>query len=131
LIKDRDYIINEMKKLDKTEVEQAQSMLQMPCLLTWVSQVFCCAVLLYEMKTNANDYIQYPTQLIVLLRFACGAVLHNYQSSEIVSGLTNMKFTINHAYRFSSLTMTFCCGLMQTTSGILIEITNLFVILNS
>jgi hypothetical protein len=48
-----------------------------------------------------------------------------------MSGLTNMKFGINHQYRFRSLSRAFLAGLLQAISATVIEWTNLLCILTS
>jgi hypothetical protein len=93
--------------------------------------MFCCVALLAQMKKNILSDPFFPTTTVILIRFVCGLVLHSYQNVEIKAGLRNMKFAINHAYRFSNWYAAFASGFMQASIAFLIEVTNLLVILTS
>jgi hypothetical protein len=93
--------------------------------------MFCCAALIRQMITTVKDDPSYPKVMVVLIRFVCGLVLHSFENSEIMSGLRNMKFAINHSYRFTSWKSAFMSGFMQATSAFVIEASNMLVILTS
>lgn len=68
---------------------------------------------------------------IMMARFVCGVVLHINAQGELTSGLQNMKFALNHDFRFDSPYIVFLSGFMQATSIFVIEIVNFIVIMSS
>jgi hypothetical protein len=51
--------------------------------------------------------------------------------NELTSGLNNMKFSLNHSYRFEKAFIPFLAGFLQASSIFVIEIVNFIVILTS
>jgi hypothetical protein len=117
--------------MKNTIIPSASSLQMNQALLCWISQMFCCVALLAQMKKTIVSDPFFPTISVVLIRFICGLVLHSYQNIEIMSGMKNMKFAINHAYRFTNWYTAFASGFMQASVAFLIEVTNLLVILTS
>lgn len=82
--------------------------------------------------SNAPILSVYPnSQGLVIARFACGIILHMQLQNELVCGLKNMKFAINHHYRFDNPQVAFMAGFLQATSIFVIELVNFIVILTS
>lgn len=82
--------------------------------------------------TNNPEFGEFPKDYyIVFARFACGIALHKGVKKELDSGMQNMKFVLNHDYRFGSVGKAFLAGLMQVFSAMLIEVVNLLTILQS
>lgn len=102
-------------------------------LLCFSLQMTLCALLTYEMftPTGDNPIAQYPGSGVVVARFVCGVVLHMMLQGELISGLNNMKFALNHYYRFENPWMAYLAGFLQAVSIFVIEIVNFFVILTS
>jgi hypothetical protein len=95
-----------------------------------------CYLLILQMSTltddNSNAFAVFPANKgIVIARFACGIILHMQLQSEIQSGLNNMKFALNHSYRFDSPFLAFTAGFLQALSSVAIEVINFIVILTS
>jgi hypothetical protein len=65
----------------------------------------------------------------VIARFLCGMILHMQLLYELCSGMNNMKFALNHDYRFESPIFAWLAGFMQAFSIFVIESVNFFVIL--
>jgi hypothetical protein len=51
--------------------------------------------------------------------------------NELISGLNNMKFALNHFYRFEKPKIAFFAGFLQASAIFMIEIVNFIVILTS
>ena len=47
----------------------------------------------------------------LILRFVCGFVLHIYLSTEILQGFSNIKFSVNHPWKFERKLLAFFSGL--------------------
>ena len=101
------------------------------CILCFVMQVMLCALLLHEVDVANNpEFGEFPKDYyIVFARFVCGIALHKGVKNEIFSGMQNMKFVLNHDYRFDSVGYAFLAGLMQVFCSMLIEVVNLLTIL--
>jgi hypothetical protein len=105
-------------------------------LLCWLVQMSLCGLLVYEMVSTDShgDYIlaNYPgSAAIVLARFSCGIILHMQLQGELVAGMRNMKFALNHYYRFDRVFVAWSAGFMQAVSIFVIEIVNFIVILQA
>jgi len=105
-------------------------------LLCWLVQMSLCGLLVYEMVSpdSHGDYIlaNYPdSAAIVLARFSCGIILHMQLQGELVAGMRNMKFALNHDYRFDRVFVAWSAGFMQAVSIFVIEIVNFIVILQA
>jgi hypothetical protein len=48
----------------------------------------------------------------VIARFACGIILHMQLQNELSSGINNMKFALNHFYRFENWHLAFLAGFL-------------------
>ena len=97
-----------------------------------------CILLAYEMTTMVDSntgkklLATFPTSpWIVVARFCCGVILHMQLLYELSSGMNNMKFALNHDYRFESPNYAFLAGFMQAFSIFMIEFVNFIVILTS
>lgn len=74
----------------------------------------------------------YPTSIwLVLARFICGIVLHMSLQDELFGGLNNMKFALNHHYRFTNYRFAYLSGILQASMIITVEIVNFFAIMKS
>lgn len=97
--------------------------------------VLLAASMLQSTTDEDDNVLQlsvYPTsQGLVIARFACGIILHMQLQNELVCGLKNMKFAINHFYRFDNPQIAFLAGFLQATSIFVIELVNFIVILTS
>ena len=61
----------------------------------------------------------------------CGFVLHIYLSSEILQGFNNIKYSVNHPWKFEKKIVAFFAGLSQVAVVIVIEITNFALVMTS
>jgi hypothetical protein len=50
--------------------------------------------------------------MIMFARFICATILHLSCVDEVHAGLTMMKFSVNHAYRFANPGFAFTSGLL-------------------
>ena len=61
----------------------------------------------------------------------CGFVLHIYLSSEILQGFNNIKYSVNHPWKFERKLVAFFAGFSQIVVVVVIEITNFALIMTS
>ena len=81
---------------------------------------------------NSGSLETFPSSAkLVIARFGCGVMLHMQLQNELDSGLKNMKFAMNHYYRFDRPDVAFLAGLLQAVSIFVIEFVNFIVIMTS
>jgi hypothetical protein len=68
---------------------------------------------------------------IVLTRFTCGLVFHIYVQAEIKQGFKNMKFALNHPWKFERPILAFMVGLWQILVVTIIELINFVLVVGS
>jgi len=85
----------------------------------------------YEIFNNCN----YTQQVIVLTnspmlfgRFICASILHMSLIDEVTSGLSFMKYSVNHPYKFNNFLLPWSVGFMQFVSAIGVETSNIGVL---
>ena len=71
-------------------------------------QLFSAGILLYELF---NFDMKPVSANIVLTRFVCGLVLHIYLQAEFKQGYKNMKYALNHPWKFEWPILAFFVGL--------------------
>lgn len=77
-------------------------------------------------KEKGEVYQTYPDNAsFTLVRFICGILLHAACQREFNQGITFMKFSLNHPYRFDNRGSAFISGLLQTTSVLVVESVNI------
>jgi len=64
----------------------------------------------------------------VFARFICATILHLSIVDEINTGIINMKYAVNHPYKFESVFFAWLAGFLQCSSCLLIELANIGVI---
>ena len=72
-----------------------------------------------------------PDAQTLIFRFMCGLVLHIYLSAEILQGFSNIKFSINHPWKFERRMLAFFSGLSQVIVVMVIEFTNYVLVMTS
>ena len=85
-------------------------------------------VLFYDTEvwyTYANSH------WVVFARFLCGIVLHVTLSGEFQQGLKNMKYAVNHDWKFESYQIAWLCGWMQAFNVIIVELVNFAALLTN
>ena len=68
---------------------------------------------------------------IVMTRFCCGLVFHIYVQAEFRQGFKNMKFAINHPWKFEWPNLAFFVGFLQTFVVFAIELINYILVVGS
>lgn len=68
---------------------------------------------------------------IVIARFICGVILHMKMQDELKTGLSIMKFSLNHHERFDQSYVAFMSGLLQACMIMVVETVNFLAILNA
>ena len=61
-------------------------------------------------------------------RFICATILHLSLVDEVNAGIINMKFAVNHPYKFESVFFAWLAGFLQCISGLTVELANIGVI---
>ena len=61
----------------------------------------------------------------------CGIVLHVSLSGELTQGLNNMKYSINHHWKFNNYKIAFLCGFMQAFNVFIVEFVNFTALLTN
>jgi len=76
------------------------------------TQLLVAFSLLSEISDKGWNWytIAFDAQTLIL-RFVCGFVLHIYLSPEILQGFSNIKFSVNHPWKFESNLLAFFAGL--------------------
>lgn len=76
-----------------------------------VTQLFSALALLGGLANSDYEWHLKPTSVwTVTMRFVCGFVLHIYLQSELLQGFTNMKFALNHPWKFENPKLAFLIG---------------------
>ena len=71
-----------------------------------------------------------PTETTtVATRFICAIVLHVYLQNEIMQGFINMKYALNHPWKFERPYIAFLSGFMQALTVFVIECVNYILLL--
>lgn len=70
-------------------------------------------------------------QWIVFARFMCGIVLHVSLSGEMKQGLINMKYALNHPWKFNNYKIAWVCGFMQSFNVFAVEFVNFTALLTN
>ena len=68
---------------------------------------------------------------VAFARFIAGIMMHVAMTNELKEGLTKIKFTLNHEWRFSHPYIAVYCGLLQTIMIVLVTMLNYLVIVLS
>ena len=68
---------------------------------------------------------------VVLTRFGCGIVLHIYLIPEFNSAYANMKYALNHPWKFEKPMLAFLIGLAQALVAVMIESANYILLLTN
>ena len=61
-------------------------------------------------------------------RFICASILHLSLIDEVDSGLSFMKYSLNHPYKFQYVGLAWSVGFMQFASALGVEISNIGVL---
>jgi hypothetical protein len=100
-------------------------------ILTFVLQFTLILMTFHELATNCNytQVIIGPVPLFIMFaRFICATILHLSCVDEVHAGLTMMKFSVNHEYRFCNPGFAFMSGFLQYISCLNVELANIGVI---
>ena len=100
------------KEFDEYHAKRANSLGRASFL--FISQAMLALLVMSEIMYGPNsDWSAYPTdQKIVFARFMCGIVLHVSLSGELTQGLNNMKYAVNHSWKFNNFKIAYFCGFM-------------------
>ena len=91
-------------------------------------QLFAAIILVMELFNFDMEPVSAP---IVLTRFICGLVFHIYVRAEFEQGFKNMKFALNHPWKFERPVLAFFVGYMQTLVVFAIELINYILVVGS
>jgi hypothetical protein len=124
----------EKAKAANNEV-QKQSVFLSQVMVVWVSQILLSGLITYEVLSDP-DILEalstYPENYwIVAARFVCGIVLHMALQDELKQGLDNMKYSLNHTWRFENYKIAWLSGFLQATIIYIVESVNFLAILTS
>ena len=61
----------------------------------------------------------------------CGIVLHVSLSGEMKQGLINMKYALNHPWKFNNYKIAWVCGFMQSFNVFAVEFVNFTALLTN
>ena len=87
--------------------------------------------MLLQLWTNDAIWTQFPANNnVVITRFLCSIVLHVQLASELKHGLDNMKYAVNHQYKFYSYKAAWACGFMQAVMVFYVEGVAFIALLN-
>lgn len=103
-------------------------------LVVFGSQVLLCSLLVHDFFDEEADskINKMPSSVwIVSARFICCVILHMSLQDELRTGLSIMKFTLNHSYRFDDARIAFLSGFLQTVMIMVVETVNVMAILSA
>ena len=64
-------------------------------------------------STGEKSWLNMPDSAwIVLARFVCGLMMHISLSDELEAGMTSMKYSLNHTWKFINWKLAFLSGLL-------------------
>ena len=92
------------------------------------AQIFSACILMYELF---NFEMEPVSASIVLTRFTCGLVFHIYVQAEFKQGFKNMKYALNHPWKFERPILAFTVGLWQVTVVFIVELVNFVLVVGS
>lgn len=72
------------------------------CLCFVCQIVLVVAIGVYLLKEQQDKFFESITPDVMFCRFICGTILHLSLIDEVMTGLNNMKFALNHRYMFKS-----------------------------
>ena len=121
-----------MQEENEIEPEEARrANLLSRCIFLFLAQSFLTFVVgkevLFDNPGVWNIYAD--SQWIVFARFMCGIVLHVSLSGELQQGLDNMKYAVNHDWKFENYKIAWFCGWMQAFNVIIVELVNFAALL--
>ena len=61
---------------------------------------------------------------VVVARFICGITMHLKLAPELASAMKNMKYAVNHSWKFKHYRIAFLSGFLQSTMVISVEVIN-------
>ena len=96
--------------------------------LLMATQVFSAAILVYELF---NFDMKPVSWTIVLTRFICGLVFHIYLQADFRQAYKNMKYAMNHPWKFERPVLAFFVGFMQAFVVFVIELINYVLVVGS
>jgi len=104
-------------------------------MVVWISQILLSSLITYEVLSDPEiieALSTYPENYwIVSARFVCGVVLHMALQDELKQGLDNMKYSLNHRWRFEDYKVAYLSGFLQATVIYIVEMVNFLAILTS
>ena len=59
---------------------------------------------------------------VVMARFICSIVFHIYLQEELLQGFSNMKYALNHPWKFEKANLAFFAGFIQVMTIIVLEL---------
>jgi hypothetical protein len=101
------------------------------CLCFVCQIVLVIAIGVFLLEKQSAQFIEPITPDVMFCRFICGTILHLSLIDEVMNGLSNMKFALNHQYVFKSWLSAWTVGFLQTVIVILVEVVNIEIILTS
>ena len=122
------------EKSNEIEPEEAKrANLLSRCIFLFLTQSFLTVVVGKEvLLDNPGVWYTYAdSQWIVFARFMCGIVLHVTLSGELQQGLNNMKYAVNHDWKFENYKIAWFCGFMQAFNVIIVELVNFAALLTN
>ena len=101
------------------------------CLCFVCQIVLVIAIAVYLLMEQADKFVEPIKPDVMFCRFICGTILHLSLIDEVMTGLSNMKFALNHRYVFKSWCSAWTVGFLQAIIVVSVEIVNIEIILTS
>ena len=94
---------------EKKQREAKQSSLLGTIVFLMATQIFSALILLSALR-EFDWTVRAASAPVVATRFVCGLVLHVYLQAEAVQGFNNMKYALNHPWKFDGPKLAFFAG---------------------
>jgi len=122
--------VNTLKKAKyvKPDIVKARTHILGRVIFLFSIQVLLASLILFEAVKNYGSKTTYVAEWqgnwIMLARFICGILMHINLVMRVKQGMSMMKYSLNHPWKFSDWRAGFAAGFLQTNVALLIEIVN-------
>ena len=88
--------------------------------------VFCGAIFKYVL--TQSTFVEVPSSMMTICRLIAGILMQMIINNEVQRGLSIMKYSVNHYWKFKYGGLAYTSGILQVLSAVLIAIINYAVI---
>ena len=99
-------------------------------IIVWSFQFILASYVVFSTELPLQDiYMQQLTVEFGVTRLITQVVMHVLMQREFEQALNMMKYTVNHPWKFRSVSLAFSAGLMQLVISCIVEVSNIYITL--